>query len=361
MKINVPLSNLNELKSLIKNGADELYCGVLTPQWKEKYSSLVSPNIESYPEYNLKNYEELKKAIKIAHLNDVKLFLTLNSINYTKQQYLKVTEFAKKADKWGVDGFIVANMGLCFYLKKITNPNKLYLSIKGGVFNSNTIKFLYKETGILRMMLPQQISIREIEQICKSKPKQAELSSFIIMGICSHCQSLCTFIHGIDAFKSPAFSAWLFKTKLRKTLIKTFFAFKRLSRFVVDNSSLGDRAACSLNYNVIPSINNDKKARHTEKQIQHNLEFKTLWRCNVCALYRLNRLGVKSIKIEGRGTSTESKIEHLKFLKGLLNKIDHIKSEKEFIKKAKKQFNQIYGQRCEKPINCYYKHINGSR
>lgn len=357
MKINVPLSNSSEVKSLIKNGANELYCGVLTPQWKGKYSSLVSPNMESYPEHNLKNYEELKKVIKIAHLNDVKLFLTLNSSNYTKQQYLKITEFAKKADKWGVDGFIVANIGLCFYLKKFIDIHKLQLSVKSGVFNSNTIKFLHKGIGVSRIVLPKQMSIGEIERICKLKPKQVELSSFITTSICLHCEPFCRFVHGIDAFKSPRILQYLHKTRLRKNLVKLFLHSQKLSKIIMDNSVLGNKAACCLDYDMVSNFNN-KKLDFTTENIKKNLGFKTLWKCNVCALYRFKKLGIKNIKIEGRGNSTESKIGYLKLLKRLLNQIDITSSEDNFIKTAKKQFSLIYGKKCEETINCYYQYIN---
>ena len=357
MKINVPLSNLNEINALIKNGADELYCGVLTPQWKEKYSSLVPPNMEAYPEYNLKSYEELKKAIKIAHLNNVRLLLTLNSSHYSKQQYLKIVNFAKKADKWGVDGFIVADIGLSLYLRKAIGTHKLQFSVKGGVFNSKTIKFLYKETGILRIVLPKQMSIKEIEQICRFKPKQVELSSFIIMGICLHCEPFCRFVHGIDSFKSPTFTKFLFKSKLRDILKKSLLLSQRLSRIVMNNTSLGNKAACCLNYNLVSNFSN-KKLDFTKKNIKQNLGFKTLWKCNVCALYRLNKLGIETVKIEGRGLTTKSKIVQLRLLKRLLNRINSYKSEEEFKEAAKRRFNLIYGKGCRETLNCYYKYIN---
>ena len=353
----MPLSNLSEINYLIKNGADELYCGVLTPQWKEKYSSLVAPNLESYPAHNLMDHKELQKAVKIAHLNGVKLFLTLNSSNYSKQQYSEIIKFAEKSDKWGVDGFIVANIGLCFYLNKFIDTTKLHLSIKSGVFNSKTIKFLHKEIGISRIVLPKQISINEIEQICKSKPKQVELSSFIIMGICLHCEPFCRFTHGIDSFKSPKISEYLFKSRLRKILIKSFLFSQKLSRNIMDNSILGNKAACCLSYDVISDFNNKKK-EFAEEHIQQNLGFKTLWKCNVCLLYKLNKLGIKNIKIEGRGSSTESKITYLNFLKGLSNEINRSKSENDFMEAAKKQFNLIYGKKCKETLNCYYMCIN---
>lgn len=86
MKLIVPISKVEEVLPIIEAGADELYCGVLPLEWYKKYTNVASINRAERMRSNLKNFDELKQIVKMAHSYNIPVSLALNSI-YTEDQY----------------------------------------------------------------------------------------------------------------------------------------------------------------------------------------------------------------------------------------------------------------------------------
>ena len=111
MRILTPTNPLKEIKQLIKAGADELYCGVLSKEWKTGYTHVESINGMEFELSNIKSFEELKKAVRIAHSFDVQVFFTMHGL-YTEEQYPSVVQEIKKAINMGADQLSIADTGL---------------------------------------------------------------------------------------------------------------------------------------------------------------------------------------------------------------------------------------------------------
>ena len=91
MNILSPLSNVSETIPLIKSGADELYCGILSNNWKSSHNKIFTPNQRSPSSANLKSINELKKVSELTHKYNKKVYLTLNK-QYTKKEFITVKE-----------------------------------------------------------------------------------------------------------------------------------------------------------------------------------------------------------------------------------------------------------------------------
>ncbi|RLI96319.1 MAG: hypothetical protein DRO99_04615 [Candidatus Aenigmatarchaeota archaeon] len=70
--IAAPFASIEEMKLLIREGADEFYCGVCTED-----VSGVNDRLNN-DRYNLKDMEELRKAVRIAHDNGKSVYITVN-------------------------------------------------------------------------------------------------------------------------------------------------------------------------------------------------------------------------------------------------------------------------------------------
>ena len=92
-----PAGDFECLVAAIQNGANAVYLG----------SSMFSARASAT---NF-DYEELKKAIEYAHLRNVKINLTLNTL-IKNQEFSDAFEVAKKAYEFGVDAIIVQDLGL---------------------------------------------------------------------------------------------------------------------------------------------------------------------------------------------------------------------------------------------------------
>src|SRR3989338_1437188 len=87
MNILSPVKSCAEVVPVIKAGADEIYCGVLSKEWKRKYTHAGTINGSPYSDSNFASYDELRSCVETAHTYNVPVFFTINSYYYIKQQY----------------------------------------------------------------------------------------------------------------------------------------------------------------------------------------------------------------------------------------------------------------------------------
>ena len=112
MKILSPLTSTEEVKPLVESGADEFYCGLLSKEWDKNYTRVGSQNKRYWESNHFHSFDDLKKAVKIAHSFEKPVFLTVNAQFYTKKQYPILVEELKKTIESGVDSLIIADPAL---------------------------------------------------------------------------------------------------------------------------------------------------------------------------------------------------------------------------------------------------------
>ena len=96
-----PVGNYECLISAIQNGANSVYLGI--ENFNARYSAT---------NFNL---EDLEKAINYAHLRNVKVHLTLNTL-IKNNEFDEVLKIANKAYELGIDAIIVQDLGLASFL-----------------------------------------------------------------------------------------------------------------------------------------------------------------------------------------------------------------------------------------------------
>ena len=102
-----PVGDFECLKAAVQNGANAVYLG--SSEFNARYSA---------KNFNL---EELEQAINYAHLRNVKVFLTLNTLIKNNELEAAIN-LATKAYELGIDGIILQDIGLSnILLKKLPN------------------------------------------------------------------------------------------------------------------------------------------------------------------------------------------------------------------------------------------------
>jgi len=348
MKILAPINSYNEIKQLIEAGADELYCGVLSKEWKTDYTNVGSINRREFALSNMRSFEELEKSVKIAHSFDVPIFLTMNGL-YTEEQYPLVIKEIKKALNSGVDYLIIADTGLLLQLKELDLKIKIQLSTGATVFNSKIIDFYKKKFGICKFVIPRQVTIDEIKNLIKNNIK---LDVFIMNTRCMNEDGFCTFQHGVNEIIHPTFGQFLKKAKFDYFISKALKKIPRkFSEQLMKKDILGSTSACHLNYDVSSLKEVNKKI---EKNIASNFGLKYFPNhCGACALYDFKKIGVNAVKIVGRQNPIKKKVKDVKFLKGLLDYLDKNQDRKGFYRKCKEDFARVYSYKCN-VSQCYY-------
>ena len=181
-----PVGDFECLKAAVQNGADAIYLGC------EDFNA----------RYSAKNFtlEELESAIDYAHLRNVKVFLTLNTL-IKNDELDAAIELARKAYNYGIDGLIIQDLGLSSVLKKEIPDLPLHASTQMTCHSLSGVQFL-QEKGFKRIVLSRELSLNEIKYIKSNTSAQIEIFIHGALCICYSGQCLYSSIIGGRSRKS---------------------------------------------------------------------------------------------------------------------------------------------------------------
>ena len=175
MKIELlsPAGSLANLKAAIANRADAVYLGMNRFNAREFATNF--------------NEEYFKQAIKICKSNDVKLFLTLNTLikNSEIKEFFEQLKFAYEN---GIDSVIIQEPSFIEIIKKSFPELKIHISTQAGVMNSEHANLLSKAD---RIILAREINRANLESIRKNFKKELEV--FIHGALCASISGGCLF------------------------------------------------------------------------------------------------------------------------------------------------------------------------
>lgn len=347
MKILSPINCAKEVSAIIDNGADELYCGVLSKNWDRNFTNVGSINRREFTISNMRSYGELKESVKEAHNSNVPVFLTINGL-YSEEQYPQVFSELEDAKSCDVDGFIVADLGLLLQLKD--QGLELHLSTGGTVFNSEDVKF-FKKLGISKITIPRHMNLEEIKHLVH-KNKDLKFDVFIMNTRCLNIDGFCTFQHGVSEVKHKVLGRLLKKAKYDYFITNLAGKNSRIIRHLSKLDLLGSTSACHLNYKV--SVIQGQQNKEVESHMSSIFGLNFLPNaCGACALYDFEKIGISSLKIVGREFPTSKKVKDTNFLKRLLEYLNEKPSRSSFYQKVKHEYKQVYKKDCSKSL-CYY-------
>ncbi|MDR0920341.1 MAG: U32 family peptidase [Oscillospiraceae bacterium] len=168
-----PAGSFVALKTAVAYGADAVYLG------REILGMRVAP--ENFP------LEDFHSAVDFAHSHNRKIYLTANIIPHNTELKL-LPQFLEEAETVGVDGIIIADLGIFNIAKKYNIP--IHISTQMGVTNYETANMLY-EMGTKRIVLARELSLEEITEIRLKVPKDLEIECFVHGAMCVSFSGRC--------------------------------------------------------------------------------------------------------------------------------------------------------------------------
>ena len=285
MEILSPAGNFECLKAAIMAGADAVYLG-----GKLFGARAFSNNFTD---------EELIEAIKYAHLYNVKVYVTVNTLIYEREveKFLSYVDFLYKNN---VDALIIQDIGMMDLIRKTYPTLELHASTQMHIHNIEGVK-LVEKLGLKRAVLARETSIDTIKYIKENTSIELEI-----------------FVHGALCIS---------------------YSGQCLMSALIGNRS-GNRGSCAgccrQPYNL---ISNNKKV-NDEKYI---LSTKDL--CSLDIIGKLIDIGVDSFKIEGRMKSPEYVYMATKIYRTAVDsylKTGKVKIDEKDILDLKKIFNRNF-------------------
>ena len=171
----VPANNKNVAIKAIKAGADAVYIGYA------KFGARVQAG---------NSMEDLIDLIEFAHQYRVKVYITLNTI-VKNEELSRIEKLIWHLYTIKADGIIIQDMGL---LKCNLPPIPIIASTQCHNNTLEKVRFLEK-TGFKRVILPREISLKEISDIYKNT--NVELESFVHGALCMSYSGQCYFTNRI--------------------------------------------------------------------------------------------------------------------------------------------------------------------
>ena len=104
--------------------------------------------------------EEIEKAVEYAHLNGVKVHVTVNTL-VNNFEIADVMNYLFKLYQIGVDAVIVQDFGICWLLKTLIPGLEVHGSTQMALSNYSCIKWAAKN-NIKRVVLPREINVEKI-------------------------------------------------------------------------------------------------------------------------------------------------------------------------------------------------------
>jgi putative protease len=206
----LPAGSKEAFFAAIEGGADAVYMGTRAFNARQRAQNFTFPQI-----LNL---------IKIAHRNQVKVYITLNTLIKNKE----IPELIKTLailDKVGLDALIIQDWGVYYLAKKLFPKLVLHTSTQIGTHNSLGAEFARK-AGFERVILGRELTEKEIKDI--SHKSKIELEIFIHGALCYSFSGYClfsSFLGGMSAnrgqcrqpcrriYETPDNSSYLFNLK----------------------------------------------------------------------------------------------------------------------------------------------------
>jgi len=222
-----PAGSLPNLKAAVCSGADAVYLGMAKFNAREYAKNF--------------NEEYLKEAIRICKSNNVKVYLTANTLvkNSEISDFLKQIKYAYEQ---GIDSVIIQDSSFIEIIRKSFPGLRVTMSTQAGIMNSSHANLFNAD----RIILARELDKKNIEMIRAKCSKELEI--FIHGALCACTSGSCLF-----------------------------------------SSLLGGRSG-----------NRGKCAQPCRKMYNSSFLFSSRELCLIDKLPEIIKLGINSLKIEGR-------------------------------------------------------------
>ena len=124
--------------------------------------------------------DELREAVRLAHILDVSVYVTVN-ILIGDTELKDLEQYIKDLNSIGVDAIIVQDLAVAEIAKRVAPNIHLHGSTQMTAATLDAVRF-YESLGFTRVVLARELSLKEIQHICKHC--KAEIEVFVHGALC---------------------------------------------------------------------------------------------------------------------------------------------------------------------------------
>lgn len=178
-----PAGNMEALKAAISNGCDAVYLGM------QKFGARAySDNFD---------IDALQEAVRYAHLRDVKVYVTMNTIVF-EDEIDDMQRQLRELNEIGVDGVIVQDLAVFDYIVSNFTDMEAHCSTQMGIDDLEGT-LLFKELGAKRVVLSREVPIEKVKEIRQAAKIPIEI--FVHGALCVSYSGNCL-MSGLIGYRS---------------------------------------------------------------------------------------------------------------------------------------------------------------
>ena len=170
MELLAPAGSMEALRAAVCNGADAVYLGADT------FNARI----------NARNFSaaDLQEAVVYCHVRGVKVHLTLNTLVLDREMP-RAAELIRLAASCGVDAFIVQDLGMVSLCRQLAPDVPIHASTQMSIHSLEGV-LEAAALGCSRVVLARELPAEEIAHICKRSPVEIEV---LVHGALCMCYS----------------------------------------------------------------------------------------------------------------------------------------------------------------------------
>ena len=166
MELLAPAGTMENFMAALESGADAIYLGGKVFNARAHAANF--------------GIDELREAVRLAHILDVSVYVTVN-ILIGDTELGELENYLKDLDSIGVDAIIVQDLAVAEIAKRVAPNIHLHCSTQLTAATLDAVRF-YESLGFTRVVLARELSLKEIQHICKHC--KAEIEVFVHGALC---------------------------------------------------------------------------------------------------------------------------------------------------------------------------------
>ena len=167
-----PAGSFEALRAAVLSGADAVYLG-----GKNFSARAFAANFTD---------EEIKEAVRFAHLRNVKIYVTVNTL-LNEDELKAALEACEKYYEYDVDALIIQDLGLYYALKERHPDFDLHASTQMHIHNIEGVRTV-KKLGFARTVIARESSLEFMKEACK---QGIEIECFVHGALCVSYSGQC--------------------------------------------------------------------------------------------------------------------------------------------------------------------------
>lgn len=291
-----PAGSFESLMSAIKAGCDSVYFGV--EQLNMRARSSINFTIE-----------DLKEITGIAKENNIKTYITLNTIIYDHDLRI-MREIVDAAKNYGVDAIIASDHAVLNYCRKTGMP--AHISTQCNITNIEAVEFYSAFANV--MVLSRELSLKQVSDIVK------EIQRREITGPSGELVKIEIFGHGALCMAVSG---------------KCYLSLH-------SHNASANRGACIQNCRRSYIVIDKEEGYELEIDNEYIMSAKDL--CTIDFLDKIIDAGVSVLKIEGRGRSADYVYETTKCYREAIDSIYEGTYNKNKIEDWKNRLSTVFNR-----------------